>query len=87
MIGGQAGLPDHLKIGDDALVQAQAGITKNVPERAIVIGSPALPNRQFVEREFRLKRLPRLAAELKELKAQVAALTERVNSLLPPHGA
>jgi UDP-3-O-[3-hydroxymyristoyl] glucosamine N-acyltransferase len=93
VMAGQAGLPDHLKVGDDALVQAQAGITKNVPEKAIVIGSPALPNLQFLERELRLRRLPRLAAELKELKAQVAelkelkaqvvALSERVNSLLP----
>jgi UDP-3-O-[3-hydroxymyristoyl] glucosamine N-acyltransferase len=84
VIGGQAGLPDHLKIGDDALVQAQAGITKNVPERAIVIGSPAVSKREFLEREFGLKRLPKLAAQVKELKAQVAALTEKVNSLLPP---
>lgn len=81
VVGGQAGLPDHLNIGNDALVQAQAGITKNVPERAIVIGSPAIPKREFVEREFALKRLPKLVAQVKELKAQVAALTEKVNSL------
>jgi UDP-3-O-[3-hydroxymyristoyl] glucosamine N-acyltransferase len=84
VVGGQAGLPDHLSIGNDALVQAQAGITKNVPERAIVIGSPALLKREFLEREFGLKRLPKLVAQVKELQAQVAALTEKVNSLLPP---
>ena len=83
VMGGQAGLPDHMKVGEDALVQAQAGITKDVPEKAIVIGSPAMPNREFLRRELNLKRLPRLVAEVKELKAQVAALTEKLNSLLP----
>jgi UDP-3-O-[3-hydroxymyristoyl] glucosamine N-acyltransferase len=84
VIGGQAGLPDHLNIGNDALVQPQAGVTKNVPERAIVIGSPAVPKREFLEREFALKRLPRLIAQVKELRAQVVSLTEKVNSMLPP---
>jgi UDP-3-O-[3-hydroxymyristoyl] glucosamine N-acyltransferase len=84
VIGGQAGLPDHMKVGEDALVQAQAGMTKDVPERAIVIGSPAIPKREFLQREINLKRLPRLTAQVKELKAQVAALTEKLNSLLPP---
>jgi UDP-3-O-[3-hydroxymyristoyl] glucosamine N-acyltransferase len=84
VVGGQAGLPDHLKIGDDALVQAQAGITKNVQERSIVIGSPALSKRGFLEREYALKRLPKLAAQVKELKAEIAALAEKVNSLLRP---
>jgi UDP-3-O-[3-hydroxymyristoyl] glucosamine N-acyltransferase len=83
VVGGQAGLPDHLNIGNDALVQAQAGLTKNVPERAIVIGSPAVPKREFLQREFALKRLPKLVAQVKELQAQVAALTEKVNSLNP----
>ena len=84
VVGGQAGLPDHLQIGNDALVQAQAGITKNVPERTIVVGSPAFPKREFLERELGLRRLPKLAAQVKELKAEIAALTEKVNALLRP---
>jgi UDP-3-O-[3-hydroxymyristoyl] glucosamine N-acyltransferase len=83
VIGGQAGVPDQMSIGDDALVQAQAGITRNVPKKAIVIGSPAFPKREFLERELALRRLPKLKEEIKELRAQLAALTEQMKSLRP----
>jgi UDP-3-O-[3-hydroxymyristoyl] glucosamine N-acyltransferase len=81
VVGGQAGLPDHLTIGDDALVLAQAGITNHVPPKSIIIGSPAEPKRRFLEQQIHIKRLPRISTELKELRQQVAALTEKLNSL------
>jgi len=84
VVGGQVGLPDHMIIGDDALVMAQAGISKDIPPKGIVIGAPAVPKGQFLEQQYHIKRLPRTARELKELKQQVAALTEKLNSLLPP---
>ena len=83
VVGGQAGLSDHLTIGDDALVQAQAGITNHVPPKSIVIGSPAEPKRRFLEQQVQIRRLPKIAGELKELKQQVAVLTEKLNSLSP----
>jgi UDP-3-O-[3-hydroxymyristoyl] glucosamine N-acyltransferase len=81
VIGGQAGLPDHLTIGDDALVHPQAGITNHVPPRSIVIGSPAEPKRRFLEQQVQIRRLPKISRELRELREQVAALTEKLNSL------
>jgi len=80
VMGGQAGLPDHLTIGNDAVIQAQAGITKDVAEKTIAMGSPALAKGEFLERELALRRLPR---QIKELREQLAALTEKVNTLLP----
>ena len=80
VVGGQAGLPDHLTIGNDAVVHAQAGITSNVPERSVVIGSPAQPKRDFLEREVYLKKLPRLSKQLKELKQQIALLSEKLGA-------
>ena len=80
VVGGQAGLPDHMTIGDDAVVHAQAGITNNVPERGVVIGSPAQPKRDFLEREVYLKKLPRLSMQLKELKQQIALLSEKLGA-------
>jgi UDP-3-O-[3-hydroxymyristoyl] glucosamine N-acyltransferase len=81
VIGGQAGLPDHLTIGDDALVLAQAGITGDVRPKSIIIGSPAEPKARFLEQQIQIRRLPRIAKELKELKEQVVALTEKLNSM------
>ncbi len=81
VLGGQAGLPDHLTIGEDALVHPQAGISNHVAAKSIVIGSPAEPKKRFLEQQLNIKRLPRMGKELRELREQVAALTERLNKL------
>src|SRR6202045_1349831 len=81
VIGGQSGLPDHVTVGDDAVIHARSGIVGPVPEKAAMIGVPAVPLRQFMEREVKMRRLPNL---IKELQRQVASLAEKLNSLLPP---
>jgi UDP-3-O-[3-hydroxymyristoyl] glucosamine N-acyltransferase len=81
VIGGQSGLPDHVTVGDDAVIHARSGIIGPVPEKAAMMGIPAVPLRQFMDREVKTRRLPNL---IKELQRQVAALVEKVNSLIPP---
>jgi UDP-3-O-[3-hydroxymyristoyl] glucosamine N-acyltransferase len=65
------------------LIYPQSGITNNIPAKSIWVGSPAVPKRRFLEQQVQIKRLPRIAAELKELRQQVAALTEKLNALTP----
>jgi UDP-3-O-[3-hydroxymyristoyl] glucosamine N-acyltransferase len=60
MTGGQAGLAGHLHIGQGAKIGAQSGIMRDVPAGEEVLGSPALPIRQFM-RQFAL--LGHLAAK------------------------
>jgi UDP-3-O-[3-hydroxymyristoyl] glucosamine N-acyltransferase len=81
VIGGQSGLPDHVVVGDDAVVHARSGITGHVPDRAAMMGIPALPLREFMEREVKMRRLPNL---IKDLKQQMESIVEKLNSLLPP---
>src|ERR1700720_3049280 len=81
VIGGQSGLPDHVTVGDDAVVHARSGITGHVPERAAMMGIPALPLREFMEREVKMRRLPNL---IKDFKQQMESIIEKLNSLLPP---
>src|ERR1700693_5536597 len=81
VIGGQSGLPDHVTVGDDAVIHARSGITGPVPEKAAMIGIPALPLREFMDKEVKMRRLPNL---IKDLQRQVASLVEKLNSLLPP---
>jgi UDP-3-O-[3-hydroxymyristoyl] glucosamine N-acyltransferase len=81
VVGGQAGVPDHMQIGNDAVVHAQAGISANVPERSVLIGSPAIPKREFLEREVQIKRLPNLRRMIKELQARVAELEEKLRGV------
>lgn len=41
MIGGQVGITGHLIIGNDVKIAAQSGISTNVPDGALLMGSPA----------------------------------------------
>src|SRR6266481_8195872 len=51
VIGGQSGVPDHVTVGDDAVIHARSGIIGPVPEKVAMMGVPAVPLRQFMERE------------------------------------
>lgn len=47
MIGGQGGLTGHLTIGNGARIGAQAGVMRDVNAGEVVLGSPAMPIREF----------------------------------------
>jgi UDP-3-O-[3-hydroxymyristoyl] glucosamine N-acyltransferase len=79
VVGGQAGLPDHLSIGEDAVVHAQAGISNHVSSRSVVIGSPAQPKRDFLEREVHLKRLPGMYKAVKDLQYRLQQLEAQLS--------
>jgi UDP-3-O-[3-hydroxymyristoyl] glucosamine N-acyltransferase len=57
MIGGQAGLTGHLTIGDGAKIGAQAGVMRDVEKGEAVLGSPAIPIREFHYMTAYLRRL------------------------------
>ena len=61
-IGAQAGLAGHLSVGSRARIGAQAGVMSDVPEGAAIIGSPALPLREFFRNVAALRRLARRGA-------------------------
>ena len=46
--GGQVGLADHLKVGTGAQIAAQSGIMRDVEPGAVVMGSPAVPIKDFM---------------------------------------
>ncbi|CAH2599017.1 UDP-3-O-acylglucosamine N-acyltransferase [Rhodovastum atsumiense] len=56
-VGGQGGLTGHLRIGKRARIGAQSGVMADVPAGADVVGSPAMPLREFFRQVAMLKRL------------------------------
>jgi UDP-3-O-[3-hydroxymyristoyl] glucosamine N-acyltransferase len=78
VMGGQAGLPDHMVVGDDAVIWAQAGVVGNVPAKQAVASTPAVPMREFLERQVQLKRLPAMQRQLKELQKAVEELQKEL---------
>jgi UDP-3-O-[3-hydroxymyristoyl] glucosamine N-acyltransferase len=73
-IAGQAGLAGHLKVGSRVVVGAQSGVTKDVPEGQIVLGSPAIDARQARKSLTLIDSLP-------EFKKAIAAHEKRLAKL------
>lgn len=56
-MGGQSGLAGHIKIGSGAKIAAQSGIMRDIEPGAEVMGSPAVPLRQFMRQTATLAKI------------------------------
>jgi UDP-3-O-[3-hydroxymyristoyl] glucosamine N-acyltransferase len=82
VIAGQAGIADHLTIGDDSIIMAQAGVTKSCGNKSLLIGSPAVPRREFAQTLAHTNRLKQMADDLKQMKQRVEALEKELANQL-----
>jgi UDP-3-O-[3-hydroxymyristoyl] glucosamine N-acyltransferase len=57
VIAAQGGLTGHLTIGKGARIGAQAGVMRDVPAGVSIMGSPAMPVKQFFRQQVTLTRL------------------------------
>ncbi|TDW51527.1 UDP-3-O-[3-hydroxymyristoyl] glucosamine N-acyltransferase [Flavobacterium sp. 270] len=71
MIGGQVGIVGHLTIGNNVRVQAQSGVTRNIKDGEILQGSPTFNLSDFSKSYVHFKNLPKIVAELEDLKKQI----------------
>ncbi len=71
MIGGQVGIAGHLTIGDRVKIAAQSGIGNNIPDDAVVQGSPAFPIGDFKRSYVVYRDLPALSKRLRTLEREL----------------
>lgn len=71
VIGGKVGIPDHVKIGSDVMIAAGSLLAGNVPERSVYMGIPAIPRMEALRQMATLRRLPRLADQLAEIREKL----------------
>jgi UDP-3-O-[3-hydroxymyristoyl] glucosamine N-acyltransferase len=76
---GQSAIAGHLTIGDGAVVTGQAGAGKDVPPKAMVSGSPAVPTLEHHRGLVELHKLPELKLKVKALEARLAELEARLS--------
>jgi UDP-3-O-[3-hydroxymyristoyl] glucosamine N-acyltransferase len=74
VMGGQSGVANHILIGDGAKIAAQSGVGHDVPAGEIWGGAPATPHRKWLRNQQAFTALAELAAEVRKLKAELAAL-------------
>lgn len=66
VLAGQAGLADHLDIGADSIVMARAGVSKSFPEKSIIVGTPAVPRKEFIKQIQTIKKAEELIRKFKK---------------------
>ncbi len=79
MIGGQVGLGGHITIGDNVNIGAQSGIISNIKSDAKIIGSPAIPVRDFFKSSVTFPKLPDMYKQLAKLQKEVEDLKSNQN--------
>ena len=76
VIAGQVGIADHINIGNDCILAAQAGVSKSFPEKSIVIGSPAVPRKEFIRQLKLMKDASELVAKFKKYEPLLKTFLE-----------
>ena len=81
VIGGQVGIADYCRVDDHGIVGAQCGIPsrKRVPAGQPFWGTPARPLKDIKKQQGYLHRLPRMAAEIASLRAELDALKAKLD--------
>ena len=49
LIGGQAGISGHLKVGDNVQIGGGSGVIRNIPSNSKVMGYPAKNIKDFLK--------------------------------------
>jgi len=76
-LAGQVGVVGHLRIGDGAIVTAQSGIPGDLEPGAVVSGSPAIENRDWLRSIAVFGKLPELQRRVRELERRIEELRAR----------
>lgn len=71
VLGGKVGVGDHIRIGSDAVCAAGALVASNIPPNAVMMGAPATPREKMIEQIMAVKRLPRLARQVAEIRQKL----------------
>ncbi len=79
--GGQAGVSDHLTLGEGASVVAKSVVTKNIPAGETWAGNLARPADVAFKIMIAQGKLPELPGRVRALEKQVAKLMEELTSL------
>lgn len=79
ILAGQVGLKDHITIGADAIIEAQAGVLSDIAEDAVVVGSPAMNAREHLTNVAYSRKGEQMYKQLRALQKKVDELEAKLN--------
>lgn len=74
VLAGQVGVVGHIRVGDMARVGAQSGVAHEVPDGAVVSGSPAFDHKEWLKASAAARELSALVKEVRGLRQRVEEL-------------
>ncbi len=74
---GQAGIADHVHLGDGAIIGAKTGVHRNMKGGQAYFGTPAAPINEAARNMTALRRLPQMRNIIKQLERDVASLQQQ----------
>ena len=80
VIASQSGIAGHLSIGSQATVGAKSGVMRDVPDGGVVLGIPAMPDKEIKRQWISMKHLPETNKRVRELERTVKELTARLDA-------
>ncbi len=79
-MGGQVGVVGHITIGNYVNVGAQSGVAKNVGDKQVILGAPAVPIQDARRQMLLLAKLPEMRQQIKSLQKQLDKLEREQNN-------
>ncbi|HZQ45722.1 MAG TPA: UDP-3-O-(3-hydroxymyristoyl)glucosamine N-acyltransferase [Verrucomicrobiae bacterium] len=73
ILGGQVGLAGHLKIGNQVTIAAKSGVMHDIEDGAKMLGTPAIPDRQFKRQVLAIQQLPELIRRVRDLEKKLGS--------------
>ena len=70
-IGGQVGIVGHINIGNNVTIAAQAGVINNIPDNAVILGSPAIEANLGRRAYSMIQYLPEMRQNIRDLQSQI----------------
>lgn len=80
VLGGQCGVGDNLFVGDDVIAGGATKMLTSVPAGRVILGYPALKMDQHIEAQKNIRRLPRLYAQVAELREAVTSFMQKAGN-------
>ena len=84
VIASQSGIAGHLKLGNQATVGAKSGVMRDIPDGGVVLGIPAMPDKQAKRQWIGVQQLPETGRRIRDLERLVEQLTARLDAAEAP---
>lgn len=84
VLAGQVGVVGHIEIGDRVRIGAKSGVPHSIKAGQDVIGIPAVPQKEYMRNYVHLRRLSQYQEELKQLKARIQELENKLEQSAGP---